>query len=538
MRTHLDRLCRIPEQWLARAARHRTLSICFVGALAFAGSALAAWSTHTPQPSVHDEFSYLLAADTFAHGRLTNPAHPMWTHFESMHIIQRPSYASKYPPAQGLILATGQVAGGHPVVGVWLSAGLACAAIYWMLLGWVPPKWALFGALIVLARIGIPSYWSQSYWGGWAAALGGALVFGALRRLLRLPRVGDSLLLGVGLAVLANSRPYEGLVLSLPALALLGVCLLRERDLRKRTTLARALLPTCILIACTIAAMAFFNWRVTGSAVEFPYNVHERAYAAKPLFLWQKPRPMPEYRHEAMRDFQMRELDVYERQQTLAGFLRETRQKGRALFGFYLGRPPALLLLALPWVVRSRWMRFVVLAGAILGAGLLVETHTFAHYAAPATGLVFLLLVQSVRHIRLLRWREVPIGRVVVWAFPLICVYHLWSSFALPIRGFEPSWALRRGQLLSQLGNDGRRHLVIVRYGARHPSDHEWVYNEADIDGAHVVWAREMDAVRNRELLRYFTDRLVWLLDADADDPSLVPYPAFEPLASSDLHTD
>ena len=72
------------------------------------------------------------------------------------------------------------------------------------------------------------AYWSQSYWGGTIAALGGALVFGALPRIMKRQRVRDALWLALGLAILANSRPFEGLVVSIPVAVVLGIWIIKS----------------------------------------------------------------------------------------------------------------------------------------------------------------------------------------------------------------------------------------------------------------------------------------------------------------------
>jgi hypothetical protein len=530
-------------RWIARRKR---LAVCLVGLLAFVGSAGLTAIQGIPAPMGHDEFSYLLAADTFAHGRLTNPTHPLWEHFETPHVIHQPTYASKYPPGQGMILAVGQVLFGHPIVGVWLSVALACGAICWMLQGWVPARWALLGGLLSVFQlvffgrahaIGDLAYWSQSYWGGAVAACGGALVFGAARRLVRQPRRSYALILGFGLLILANSRPFEGLVVCLPVAALLLGWLISRRGPPIRIALGQVILPLALALVVIADAVLEYNQRVTGDPLLMPYEVYEREYAIAPNFLWQTPRPEPAYRHAAMRDCNAGwAMDWYTQQQTLFGWAVMMVGKAKLFLNFYLGSVVMVLpWIALGWVLRNRWMLFALLTCAVLAAAFTRVTFFFPHYAAPITAVIFVLVVQGMRQVRLWRWRGQPLGRFVVGAVPAVCLGTLALSF-WGMRDVNPhSDHLWRAQVEARLPEDGHKHLIILRDGEKSAYDC-WIYNAADIDAAPVVWAREMDVEHNRRLLAYFQDRRVWLLDTDKESTRLTAYEPCQEPASYDHH--
>lgn len=517
--------------WLAQAVRNVARQPRWAATLLAAITlviAAAVSLAHWPQPRIHDEFSYLLAADTFADGRVSNASHPLRRHFETFHVIHEPSYASKYPPGQGLVLALGQSFAGHPLVGVWCLSAAASAACYWMLLGWTAPRWALAGGLLAATHPGLQLVWGQSYWGGTLAFVGGALVAGAAHRMRRTARLRDALAMASGGVCLALTRPYEGLVFCL----LVGLWVARSwvtsaespRPLAPpwRQTMLYSVAPMVVALGALAAGLASYNRAVTGDPWTMPYQIHEQTYGRSPLFLWQAPSPQREYPHEVFTRFHDGwSMGWYEAQQTTWGWLNtKLRLAGQAVAHFF----PPLLLLPLAFIRPWRLGRLGVAIAVILltWAATWGTVWNAPHYLAAVGPLCIAVMVWGLRHLEVVgrrRW-AIPHLAACVLALNMIAFAAAASTQTVaPPRG----WHEARAAILADLAATGERHLILVRYGPDHNPHQEWVYNRADIDDAPVVWARAMSRAENQELLDYYADRQVWLLEPDAQPPIFRP---------------
>ncbi len=523
------RMFRKTESVFSRFARRKTLAVLVLSFAVMAIRLAVLPQLPVPVPGIHDEFSYLLMADTFAHGRLANPTHAMWMSFESFHINWFPTYSSKYPPAQGAVLALGQRLG-LPWIGVLLSASAMCAVICWMLQAWLPARWALLGGVSVALKFGVASYWINSYWGGAVAAAAGALILGAMPRIVRRARVRDALLLGVGIALLTNTRPFEGSLFCIPVSAwfLWWLAGKTKSPAAPRARTTKVLAPLVVVLALTVAFMGYYNWRLTGNALLFPHVLNSRTYRTTGLFLWDHPKEPREYHNQQFEDF----YNGWERkdyQNTWQDVWKVTGEKLTRTGSTYFWWGALALLPGLPFVFFDRSMRLPLLIFLLGAAGFFSLIWSMPHYAAPLTGVIYLLLVQSLRHLRTIRVRQRPIGLVLSWVAFFLLVGDV--AYSVSHRVCDPlEWTCQgdpsRAAIAEQLFRTPGKHLILVRYAEDHNLHDEWVYNGAEIDSAKVLWARELDPQQNARLFAYFKDRHIWLVEPDIDNTELIPYPS------------
>jgi hypothetical protein len=477
-----------------------------------------------PIPLVNDEFSYLLLADTLLHGRMTNPTHPFWQHFESIHILQQPYYVSNYFPGHAVILAAARAVVGSPWAAILLECFAFLAVLYWMLRGWMPARWALFGVLLAALRFGIGSYWINSYYGGFLAAIGGALIAGAFPRLRRRPSVAQGFVLGAGLAILAATRPFEGLLFSLPFVAVLAWEMRRQMS-----ALLKMGLPALAVSGAMLVALGVYFFHITGSPFVTPYEISQKTYGWPMSLAWKTP-PHIEQRHiELARyyDFEMSEHETVDGPVHLFEYLTFRLQE---CWRFFLGPALTIPLIMLGRVWNRRRMLIIGLCGGLFA--ILFESAASPHYLAPATAMIVAVVVECCRYFRR-AWA--PLVPLLPATMALVLLLRIGAQSAgLPYTqklNFQ-SWCckvegnLNKARIAETLHQLPGKHLVFVQ-PKKDDLDlnlYQWIYNDADIDASDIVWARDLGPERNAQLEEYFAGRQVWMVDPNANPAACHKY--------------
>jgi hypothetical protein len=317
---------------------------------------------------------------------------------------------------------------------------------------------------------------------------------------------------------------------------------------KNRPASARLAYLGALPVLITMVAVAWLSWydyRAFQNPLTLPYSVNRAQYAMAPYYVWQAPRPEPAYHHDAMRRFySFNELRDFKKIHSLTGFLPQTLAKLVRTFEFFAGIALLVPLIMIRRVFLDRRVRFLVLCTLVLAAGMVIENFLIAHYLAPFTAAFYAIGLQAMRHLRVWRPGDQPVGTTIVrftvvnclilaalrpFAGPLNLALPEWPASSWTDRWYGPDhFGTERARVQAAFEQMPGRQLVLVRYSDKHNPLHEWVYNAADIDDAKVVWAREMDSTDNRELIGYYRDRTVWLVQPDSLPAIVSPWPASE----------
>ncbi|HLK21389.1 MAG TPA: hypothetical protein VKT81_20700 [Bryobacteraceae bacterium] len=507
-------------------ARRTGWCMLFLGVLVIA-LRLALLGVHPiPTATGTDDFSYLLLADTLAHFRLANATHPMHRFFETVFVLQEPTYSSIYPLGPALFLAIGQLIFGTPWAGVLLSSGLFCALCFWMLRGWLTSGWAFVGGLITVALFGPLNMWMNCYWGGSVSAMAGCLVFGALPRLRDRFNTRDAVLLGLGIGLQTLTRPYESLFLDASVAVFVAV--------QMRASLKKLAVPVFLTLLPAAILLLAQNKAVTQSWTTLPYELSRYQYGVPNTLTFQA-NAVP---HRALTAAQQLYYDgqsaVHGEPDTVGSYFERLFSRA-GFYRFFFLAP--LVIAALFFVPALRDFRFAWIAATIVlfALGSNFYPYFFPHYIAAVTCLFVLICMLGLQHLS-----QRPTGQLAARWILFLCGAHFLFWYGLHAMGdpqilaatdrYETGDSINYGDpqkriaINQQLAEASGKQLVFVRYFSNHRFD-EWIHNAADIDNSRVVYALELAPDENAKLKSYYPDRSVWLLEPDALPPKLVPYP-------------
>jgi hypothetical protein len=391
-------------------------------------------------------------------------------------------------------------------------------------------------------RLGLFSYWTNTYHtAGALAAVGGALVLGALPRLMKTARLSYALLMAAGIVLLIFTRPYEGVLLCLPVAVALGHWALKGKNRPAPLVLVRRAVLPLALVAAALAWLGYYDYRAFGNPLTLPYSVDRAQYAVAPYYVWQKPHPEPAYRHPEMRRFYYdSEMVVYYHEHSLLGYPLVTLVKVWTAVIFFAGYALLPPLIMFRRVFLDRRIRFLVQSVLVLMAGMLIMIYMIPHYLAPFTIAFYAIGLQAMRHLRVWRPEDKPVGTALVRFCVLLCfVLGGLRAFSAPLHLPVAEWPASnwstlwygpdvygtdRAHVVNELESHPGLQLALVRTSPNRNVLDQWIYNGADLNTARVLWAYDMGTAQNAELMRQYPGRTAWIIDLATEPATVTPY--------------
>ena len=227
------------------------------------------WGSLHQVPIVHDEASYLLQAETFARGRWAMPSPPLPAFFEQFHVFVTPTFASKYPPGHGMLLAPGiwlGLPGFIPLVFNGLAAALLFVLVRRVTNGWI----ALLTVLLWLPMGGNLRF-RASYFSETTSSVLWLLGWWALLEWRDTGRERWLILIAGCVAWMAITRPMTAVAFALPAAIVVVWRIAQTRQWR-------ALVRPALLGIAILSLLPIWSAKVTGSWRETPYALYSKIY--------------------------------------------------------------------------------------------------------------------------------------------------------------------------------------------------------------------------------------------------------------------
>lgn len=468
-----------------------------------------------PIPRVHDEFSYLLAAETFVEGRLSNPPLKPKSAFATFHVLVEPVHMSKYPPGIGLQLAFGILLG-HPIFGVWLTV-LACGfAARWMSREILPSSWGLLFAIILMFQSGLYGRFGFSYWGGSLFLLGGILATGAFFRLRIKFSYLSSVIFGFAGGVLLITRPIEGTALGLILSTFLLYTIYQRRSKWVYRQYAMCGLIGLIALLPAAGFFALCNQAATGSFFRPAYLEYRAQVPTIGVFNWTEKSTLSDELPKPFHDLANQNL-----RRKAPGITAKIRALAQScpkwIFDFAPGIWAIPLIIFILFFPKRKDPVYLLVLSAFAFRALhflLFSSSAYSHYFSAFYGITILGAICGTR-LMISRLMPPPGNR----AFSIILLISLWISSATALhwekflKAKPNCFQYIRKYIVSTLEND----LIFVRYNSHHTPHLEWVYNSPIPDDADIIWAHYNSLGSAMQLAKQYSNRNIWILNVDSD---------------------